>query len=197
MPSRDLYRRKLSVSTGSPFTTLGAIHRRNANIGLEATWDTDMQSRRCYIYDYYHDDDPAHNEGMTYDHTTKTPIDAKFIVVSYQSLSKDRVAYELQLRPSQQTRFEKGDDLYYYEELFATKYGAKFPVGMYIDIPDDNEVYHKWLIVEYEIGDKFPKYIILPCNYRYHWIEYQGGRRIKRKMWGVTRSQNSYKLCAS
>ena len=192
MPSLDVYRRKLSAGSGNPFPTPGIVHHDNANMMMEATWDNDIQSRRCYIYDYYHDDDKAHNKDMTYEDTTKTPIDVKFEVSQYQTLAKDRVEYHIMFRPSQPLRFEEEDELYYYEEDFVKKYGAEFPMGLYIDIPDENGVYHKWLICMNEIGNQFPKYSVLPCNYYYHWVEYNGNERIKRKMWGVSRVQNSY-----
>ena len=192
MPSSEVYRRKLFGSHGSPFPTVGRVHYDNANITMEMTWDNDIQSRRCYIYDYFHDDDRAHNRDMTYDDTTKTPIDVKFEVSQYQTLAKDRVEYHIMFRPSQPLRFEEEDDLYYYEEDFVQKYGAEFPIGLYIDIPDEDGVYHKWLICMNELGNQFRKYSVLPCNYYYHWIEFNGNERIKRKMWGVSRAQNSY-----
>lgn len=193
MPSLDVYRKKLIGRNTDVFPAVGRTNYNNANMMMEATWDNDIQSRRCYIYDYYHDDDKAHNKGMTYDEgTTKTPIDCKFIVSQYQSLAKDRVEYHIMFRPSQPLTFGDDDELFYYEEDFVNKYGATFPIGLYIDIPDENAVYHKWLIVMNELGNQFPKYEVLPCNYYYHWVEFNGNQRVKRKMWGVSRSQNSY-----
>ena len=82
---------------------------------MEQTFDHDIQAKKCYIYDFYHDDQPDKNQNMTYDNTTKTPIDAKFIINSYQSIDKDQVPYYLQFRPSQKYSFSENDDLYYYE----------------------------------------------------------------------------------
>lgn len=65
-------------------------------------------------------------------------------------------------------------------------------IFVYVDVPDDQGIYHKWLIIEKEISNQFPKYLILPINYELMWIERDGSRRIKRKMWGVLRSQSSY-----
>lgn len=192
MPSLDTYRAKLNGKSGNPFPIVGRTNHTNANMAMEATWNNDIASRRCYIYDYFHDDDKAHNQGMTYEDTTKTEIDCKFLVTQYQSLAKDRVEYHIMFRPSQPLRFDDDDELYYYEKDFVERYGATFPIGLYIDIPDENAVYHKWLICMNELGNQFPKYSVLPCNYYYHWIEFNGGERIKRKMWGVSRSQNSY-----
>ena len=50
---------------------------------MDLTWDNDIQSKKCYIYDYFHDDQKELSYGMTYENTTKTPIDAKFIVSQY------------------------------------------------------------------------------------------------------------------
>ena len=63
---------------------------------------------------------------------------------------------------------------------------------MYLDIPDEKGVYRKWLIVKREVGNQFIKYLVLPCNYEFMWIERNKQERIKRKMWCVLRSQNSY-----
>jgi hypothetical protein len=131
---------------------------------------------------------------MTYDHTTKTRIDAKFIVKSYQSLDKDRVEYYLQFRPSQKIEFDEGDELYYFETDYRRKYGNEFPIGMMCDIPDDNGIYHKWLICEKEIANQFPKYLVLPVNYYLTWVERNGQDRVLREMWCVLRSQQSYTI---
>lgn len=189
MLSLDLYKR---THLRNGVLTNGQVRKRQSDMIEEQTWFEDIQSRKCYIYDYFHDDNSHLNQGMDYSSTSKTPIDAKFIVTQYGTLSKDQVEYHLQLRPSQKLKFNEGDDLYYYEENFTNKYGATFPIGLYCDIPDDNGVYHKWLICSKEVGNQFIKYSILPCNYYFHWIEVQNNKRIKRKMWGVTRNQNSY-----
>lgn len=186
MPSADVYKRLL---TGVRVADMLA---HNSNRDMEMTWDEDIQSKRCYIYDYYHDDQPHLAEGMSYDETTKTPIDAKFIVTQYGSLSKDQVEFHIMFRPSQSIEFGEYDDLYYYETDYRLRYGASFPIGLYIDIPDERGKYHKWLICDKEYGNQFIKYSVLPCEYYAMWIENDGDKRIKRKMWCVPRSQNSY-----
>ena len=91
----------------------------------------DIQSKVCYIYDYFHDDQPDKNVGMTYENTTKTKIDVKFIVKTYQSIDKDQVEYYIQFRPSQKVWFEEGDELYYFETDYRRKYGVQdFPIGL-------------------------------------------------------------------
>lgn len=129
---------------------------------------------------------------MTYERTTKTRIDAKFIVKSYQSIDKDQVDYYIQFKPSQPVEFTKNDQLYYYEQDFRRKYGAEFPTGLYCDIPDEKGVYRKWMIILSEPANQFTKYLVLPINYNFMWIERNGKERIKRRMWAVLRSQNSY-----
>ena len=159
---------------------------------MDLTWDNDIQSKKCYIYDYFHDDQKELSCGMTYENTTKTPIDAKFIVSQYGSISQDQVEYHLQFRPRQKLAFEENDDLYYFETDYHRKFKVQFPIGLYVDLPNDMGVYEKWMIVQKNIGNQFIKYSILPCNYQLEWIERDGHRKIKRKMWAVLRLQSSY-----
>lgn len=63
---------------------------------------------------------------------------------------------------------------------------------VFIDIPDDNKVYHKWLVCDVEYANQFVKYLVLPCDYFLHWVENDGQNRYKRSMWVVLRNQNSY-----
>ena len=187
MPSLSEYKTYLSHQ-GS---MIGQAYKNNADMIMEQTWSRDIQSKKCYIYDYYHDDQPWLNEGMTYENTIKTPIDAKFIIVQSQSIEKDRVTVMLQFKPSQKLRFNDGDDLYYYETYYKSKYGSNFPIGLYCDIADENGVYHKWIICAKQISNQFTKYLILPANYRFSWVETSKNKRVIRRVWGATRSQNS------
>ena len=171
---------------------IGQTYKSNADMIMEQTWDRDIQSKKCYIYDYYHDDQPWLRDGMTYENTTKTLIDAKFIMTTSQSLDKDRVTVMLQFKPSQKIRFNEGDDLYYYETDYRGRYNCDFPCGLYVDVPDEYGVYHKWIICARQISNQFQKYLILPANYRFSWVETDGNKRVIRRVWGATRSQNSY-----
>lgn len=172
--------------------TIGQQLKQMSDMAMEETWDNNIQSKVCYIYDYYHDDQPDKKDHMTYERTTNTRIDAKFIVKSYQSIDKDQVDYYIQFKPSQPVEFTKNDQLYYYEQDFRRKYGAEFPTGLYCDIPDEKGVYRKWMIILSEPANQFTKYLVLPINYNFMWIERNGKERIKRRMWAVLRSQNSY-----
>ncbi|MDY4082495.1 MAG: hypothetical protein SOY97_12820 [Candidatus Metalachnospira sp.] len=188
MPNFETYKR-IHSQLGA---TVGQVHKANSDLGMELTWDNDMQSRICYLYDFFHDDQPELNEAMTYNETTKTKIDAKFIVSKYTSMGKDWAEYYLQFKPTQKVRFDKNDELYYFETDYKNRYRTSFPVGLYVDVPDDRGTYHKWMIVDREKDNQFLKYSILPCEYYLSWIEQNGFNSIKRKMWSVLIMQNSF-----
>ena len=184
--------RRIASMKNNGAKTIGQIRKEESDFLMEQTWDGDLQSKPCYIYDFYHDDKPWLAEDITHENTTKTKIDAKFIVTKYSSIDKDQVEYHLQFRPSQPVRFTEDDELYYYETDYKKRYSTQFPIGLFVDIPDEKNVYRKWLIVAKEEGNQFLKYSVLPCDYYLHWIEVNGTERIKRKMWCVSRAMNSY-----
>ena len=201
MPSLQTARRVANAKNNGA-KTIGQIYKEQSDWAMEQTFENDIATKTCYIYDYFHDDffTDEHGitrslaEGMTYENTNKTKIDAKFIVKSYQSMDKDQVEYYLMFRPSQPVRFNEGDDLYYYETDFRKRYGATFPIGLFVDVPDDRGVYHKWIVCRDEPANQFPKYLILPVNYELTWIEKSNDKRIKRRMWCCLRQQNSYTI---
>lgn len=191
MPSLQTARRIANAKTNNA-KTLGQIYKEQSDDLMEQTWDNDIQSKICYIYDFYHDDQPRLAEGMTYENTTKTRIDAKFIVKSYQSMDKDQVEYYIQFKPTQKTHFSEGDELYYFETDYRKKYHNDNFIGLFIDIPNDENIYEKWMILRTEPANQFPKYLILKCNYELMWIENNGTEKIKRRMWSVLKIQSSY-----
>lgn len=200
MPSLEMARRIASVKNNGA-KTIGQIHKENSDFVMDATFWNDPQSKVCYIYDYEHDDFITDEFGITrtlkdnmfYENTNKTRIDAKFIVKTYQSMDKDQVEYYVQFRPSQKITFDENDELFYFENIHK-RYNSDFPVGAFLDIPDDKGVYHKWLICRAEPANQFPKYLVLPTNYELMWIETNGSERIKRRMWSVLRMQSSYNM---
>lgn len=191
MPSLQTARRVANAKNNGA-KTIGQIYKEQSDWVMEQTWDNDIQSKICYIYDFYHDDQPRLAEGMTYENTTKTRIDAKFIVKSYQSMDKDQVDYYIQFKPTQKTHFSEGDDLYYFETDYRKKYHNDNFIGLFIDIPNDENIYEKWMILRTEPANQFPKYLILKCNYELMWIENNGIEKIKRRMWSVLKIQSSY-----
>ena len=164
MPSLQTARRVANAKNNEA-KTIGQIYKEQSDWAMEQTWDNDIQSKICYIYDFYHDDQPRLAEGMTYENTTKTRIDAKFIVKSYQSMDKDQVDYYIQFKPTQKTHFSEGDELYYFETDYRKKYHNDNFIGLFIDIPNDENIYEKWMILRTEPANQFPKYLILKCNY--------------------------------
>lgn len=190
MPSLETARRVSALRTNGA-RTVGQMYKENSDFVMEYTWNNDIQSKICYIYDYAHDDQPEKNKHMTYRNTTKTRIDAKFIVTSYGSMDKDQVAFHIMFKPSQKVEFDEDDELYYFETDYRNKYDITFPVSQFIDIPDEKGVYVRWLICDFEEGNQFTKYTVLPCDYRFQWISIENGKRVKRQMWGCTRSMNS------
>lgn len=191
MPSLQTARRVANAKNNGA-KTIGQIYKEQSDFLMEQTWDNDIQSKICYIYDFYHDDQPRLAEGMTYENTTKTRIDAKFIVKSYQSMDKDQVDYYIQFKPTQKTHFSEGDELYYFETDYRKKYHNDNFIGLFIDIPNDENIYEKWMILRTEPANQFPKYLILKCNYELMWIENNGTEKIKRRMWSVLKMQSSY-----
>lgn len=191
MPSLSTARRIASIKNNGA-KTIGQIHKENSDFIMEQTWDADIQSKVCYIYDHKHDNQPNLNSHMTYENTTKTRIDAKFIVSQYGSISKDQVAFHIMFKSSERLEFAELDDLYYFETDYRKKYNVEFPVSLYIDIPNEKGIYEKWLIITAEQGNQFTKFNVLPCNYLFEWIEVSGQDRLKRRMWGVERQQLSY-----
>ena len=191
MPSLQTARRVANAKNNGA-KTIGQIYKEQSDDMMNWTWDNDIQSKICYIYDFYHDDQPRLAEGMTYDNTTKTRIDAKFIVKSYQSMDKDQVDYYIQFKPTQKTHFSEGDELYYFETDYRQKSHNDNFIGLFIDIPNDENIYEKWMILRTEPANQFPKYLILKCNYELMWIENNGTEKIKRRMWSVLKMQSSY-----
>lgn len=173
--------------------TIGEYMKVQSDDMMEWTWDNNIQAKKMYIYDYYHDDSPEKNYGFTYEHTTKTPVEAKFIIAEYGSLSKDQPSAKIMFKPSMKTwGLDENDELYYLQKR-ADFYGIdNIFVGAYIDIPDEKGVYRKWMICLQDIqGNQFPKYFVLPCGYNLNWIRRDGNKRVKQKMWCVLRSQSS------
>lgn len=190
MPSLKTARYINSAITSNA-RTVGEWHKDNSDLTMELTWDNDIQSKICYIYDYEHDDQKSKNKYITYNNTKKHRIDAKFIITSYGSIDKDQVSYHIQFKPSEKIDFDESDDMYYYEKNYRKKFDMVYPIGQYIDIPDEKGIYCKWLIVDYEEGNQFTKYVVLPCDYKLQWVDIKDGKRVKNEMWCCTRSANS------
>lgn len=178
MPPFNIYKK---INYG----TIGQAHKNESDKIMDATWWNDIQSRIAYLYDFYHDDNKTQLNDMkpTLD-PKKIPIDIKFVQSSSQTYDKDYVTFHIQLRPGQQCNVD------YYDEFFKDRYQSTFPIGMYIDIEDEQGIYNRWLVVDkanYNVT-QFPTYEILRCDKVIQYVF----NNIKYNVPGVLRSQNSY-----
>ena len=191
MPSLSTARR-IAHAKNNGAKTIGQIYKEQSDFLMESTWDNDEQSKLCYIYDWKHDDSPNMNIGMTYENTTKTPIDVKILVSKYGSIDKDSPILQCQFKPSQKEYFTEADELFYMEEYRQKYHLDDIFVGMYLDVPDKKKVYHKHLICMKDVEQNFQKYFLLPCDYLLQWVQTKADKRYKRSMWCVLKSQSSY-----
>ena len=152
------------------------------------TWWQDIQSQTAYIYDYYHDQKSVEalklNDLHPEDDPQKTALPIKFIRHAGQTYDKDQVTFWLQMQPGQTCNLD------YYDQVLGKRYGALFPIGVFVDIMHEDGTYNKWLIVDkanYN-GNQFPTFEILRCDFVAQWI-YNGH---KYQCPAVLRSQNSY-----
>ena len=183
--------KKMANSAG----TIGQQLKNMSDEVMQETFDNDIQTKQCYIYDYYHDDQPemeyGYNPALS---RTKIPVKLKFIVKSYKTMAKDEPDYHIMFEPDVWNSMSCKPDWFVknYE-----RFGVEFPISLYCDIPDDRGIYHKWVVVYTEVANQFPKFGVLRCNYRFTWIENDGVYRHKRKMWGINATQNSYTSCGT
>ena len=166
-------------------TNVGQQHTNESKLVIESTWYDDPASCVGYLYSWEYDDEQDKNVGLHPEKSkTKIPVDIKFLINSYQTIEKDAVDYRIMFKPSYECNVP------YYEKLFEKKCGASYPVGLFLDIPDEKGIYKRWLIVSEANKDNrdFPNWAILFCDYDFKWVH--NGRKLH--MWGVGRSQNSY-----
>lgn len=180
---------------------IGKQIKAEADRIMDETFDLDVTTRLCYIYDYFHDDVATKDMceyGLGYvppKGSAKIPVKLKFLIKSYKSLSKDDPDYYIQFSmqdwnkviedPENQTIVPDYFDQY-------AKYSIHYPIGLYVDIPDDRGVYWRWLVVYEDVANQFPKFGVIRCNYQLDWVIDRPDGRYKRAMWGSQRTQSSY-----
>lgn len=180
MPSLELYKK-----LNSGVHNCGQQRFKESAEIMEATWYDDSHATTAYLYDYHHDN---HKKQLieldSSNDDNKVPIDIKFIVNSSQTFDKDAITYHIQLKPSQECNVD------YYDEFFKNRYYCQFPIGLYIDIPNVNGVFNRWLIVGgANINDpQFPTFEVLRCDYILQYV----CDNTKYEVPVVLRSQNSY-----
>ena len=168
----------------------GKAHEAQSDMVIDATWGRNGSDKVAYIYDYFHDDQPDIAIGMTYSqYTTKTKIDIRYNLTTKAQLAKDQNESHIMFRPSVERKLSNTWPLDYYPTSFGKN--AEFPVGCYIDIPDNRNVYRKWLICDRTFSESYVYYLILPCNYYYTWVKDDK----TYGMWGVARVQNQLRHC--
>ena len=185
MLSFDDYKKKYNN-----VVTIGQQLKQMSDEAMQETFDNNIVTRQCYLYDYYHDDqfdmEYGYNPAQS---KTKIPVKLKFIVKTYKSMSKDDPEYHIMFEPNVWNSMSCKPDWFVrnYQKL-----GVEFPIGLYVDIPDDRGIYHRWMVMYSEVANQFPKFGVLKCNYKFQWIDNDGVYRHKRQMWGINSSQNSY-----
>jgi len=179
----DISTYKRTMGVGAVRTT-GERHSYEAKNVIEATWYDDPASTVGWFYDYTHDDEPDKNVGLHPEQSkTKIPIDIKYILSSYRTLSKDEVDSRIMFKPSYRCNVP------YYKELFEEPTNSAFPTGLYVDLKDDQGSWNRWLVVATASANNhdFPTWSVLPCGHKFQWV-FDGK---KQEMWGVERSQSS------
>lgn len=164
--------------------TNGQRHSQEATDIIEHTWYNDPAATVGFLYDYYHDDEPTKNKNLHPENsTTKTRVELKYILSSYRTLSKDEVDSRIMFKPSYKCNVS------YYKKYFEEPTSAVFPVGLYLDLKNQDGIWERWLVVATASinNHDFPTWSILPCGHRFQWIH--DGK--KCEVWGVERSQSS------
>lgn len=167
--------------------TLGRVRKQQSDMIMDATFTGDIQYQVGYFFDYYHtsSENRLRLEGFNPENDPNaTPIEIKLIAHTRKTYEKDEVTMHIQFRPEQECTVD------YYADMFGNRYGADFPVGLYVWLSDENGIYRRWLVVatadRYE--NQFPIWEVLRCNDIYRWVK-------NNKLYefpGVSRSQNSY-----
>lgn len=176
MPSLGLYKQLLNAPSQ------GQAFKHQSDLIMEATWYNSLEARTCWFFDYYHDNNKTKLDDLQPD-KDMIPMDIKFLTNTSQTYNKDSIGYHIQLKPSQQ------EVVPYYNEVFNKRYGAHYPCGLYLLIPDSKGIYNKWLVVaEANYNDpQFPTFEVLRCNKVVQFI-FKG---VKYNISAVLRNQNS------
>lgn len=183
MPNWSTYKRI------NNFQTDGQARKVQSDKVMEATWYEDIATRTCYFYDWYHDSEPLKLRDLhPQSDKKKIPIDVKFLSYSSQTYDKDQITFHIQFKPSHRCAVP------YYKEFFEDRYDAIYPIGLYVDIPDNQGQYNRWLVVDKAnfYDTQFSTFEVLPCDKIIRYIIKKNDKSVKYAVPGVLRSQNSY-----
>ena len=130
------------------------------------------------LMDKLFDRDIGYKQGKLYDTDGKflEDIDFKYQYHASYTIAKDKVEFYVQFRP------------YYHPE---TKYLADDGIerlGFILDIPNDNDVIEKWLVLGRNDTLTFTRYNILKCNWTFKWV----ADGIIYESIGCIRNRNNY-----
>ena len=181
--------------------SIGKQIKADADRIMDETFDLDVTTRLCYIYDYFHDDVATRDlceYGIDYAPpigSAKIPVKLKFMIKSYKSLAKDDPDYYIQFTMSDWNKVVDDPENQtimpgYFSEY--SRFGVHYPIGLYVDIPDDRGIYWRWLVVYEDVANQFPKFGVVKCNHQLDWISNRADGRYRRAMWGAQRTQSSY-----
>ena len=168
---------------------------------MDETFDLDVTTRLCYIYDYFHDDVATKDlceYGVNYAPprgSAKIPVKLKFLIKNYKSLSKDDPDYYIQFTMQDWNKvIEDPQNQTIVPDYFSeyTRFGIHYPIGLYVDIPDDRGVYWRWLVMYEDVANQFPKFGVVRCNHQLDWVSNRADGRYKRAMWGSQRQNPAY-----
>ena len=165
----------------------GRARKRQGDIIMDATFTQDIQYQVGYLFDYYHTTPENRLKLEGFDPETDenpTPVDLKLIAHSKKTYDKDEVTMHIQFRPGYKCSVE------YYESDFVKRYNARFPVGLYVWLKGEDDIYRRWLVVATADRDEnqFPTWEVLRCDEVFRWIK--DGKYYEYP--GASRSQNSY-----
>lgn len=165
----------------------GRARKIQSDVIMDATFTQDVQYQVGYFFDYYHTtpENRLRLEGFNPEtDPNPIPIDIKFIAHSKKTFQKDEVTMHIQFRPGHKCEVD------YYDEMFGRRYNARYPVGLYVWIKGEDDIYRRWLVVATADRDEnqFPTWEVLRCDDIYRWIK--NGKYYEFP--GVSRSQNSY-----
>lgn len=176
---------------------MGMALKQQSDMIMDATFHRDIAFRKCYIQDKdvhfpeqtvngYLEAKAVYERKSVYEPEMMNgfvPIDCKYLVKSYYSISGDTIDYYLQFRPN-----AHGTD-------------PNIRVGAYVFIPDDLGVYNLWLIVARDDKPQFPQFYVLRCDFLAKWhiseedrVNYEGAHVDTGTYfsWAVARIQSSY-----
>jgi len=189
----DLFRKRMMAQCGQ----MGKSLKHQSDVIMDATFTRDIAFRKCYIQDKdtifpeqtieaYRKAKSVYAGKSKYDPRKLKgfkPIDCKYLVKSYYSITGDAIDYYLQFRPN----------------VHGTNPNIR--VGAYVFIPDDLGVYNLWLIVARDDKPQFPQFYVLRCDFVAKWhisendsVNYEGAHVDTGTYfsWAVARIQSSY-----